>query len=110
MKNTVLTLTLAAVTIGMTACQYEQRFAGSVYGKELESMVHTCIQMQQDGRLPGIAAGGRNLQFSSGGVNFDERDAVSYPLRVTCIVDDGGRRSEFAMERAAAGAEWTLAP
>ncbi len=108
MKTTILTLTLAA-TVGMTAC-YEQRFAGSDYGKELEGMMQACIQMQQDGRLPGIAAGGRELRFSSGGINFDERDAVSYPLRLTCIVDDGERRDEFALERAAAGAKWTLAP
>lgn len=109
MKNIFLILTLAAVTAGMTAC-YERRFAGSDYGKELDSMVKTCIQMQQDGRLPGIAAGGRNLQFSSGPINFDERDAVAYPLRLTCVVENGGQRDEFALERAAAGAEWTLAP
>lgn len=106
MKNTALAL--AAVTAGMTAC-YEQRFAGSVYGQELDSMVQACIQMQQDGRLPGISAGGQNLQFSSGAINFDERDAVTYPLRLTCIVDEG-RRGQFTLERAAAGAEWTLAP
>lgn len=108
MKNTVLTLALAAAAVGMTAC-YEQRFAGSVYGQELESMVQACIQMQQDGRLPGISAGGQNLRFSSGPINFDERDAVTYPLRLTCVVDEG-RRGQFTLERAAAGADWTLAP
>lgn len=104
----ILALTVAVVAVGWNLLT-EKRFERSSYGKEIQEMMNVCISMQRDGRLPGIGAGeNRSLRFSSGGVDFSEKDSPKYPLNLDCRIEGEGAESVFTFRKKTPGGNWVL--
>jgi len=105
----ILALTVAVLAVGWNLLT-EKRFERSFYGKEIQGMMSVCISMQTDGRLPGIGAGENpSLRFSSGGVEFSEKDNPRYPLALDCRIEGEGAEAVFTFRKKTPGGKWILA-
>ena len=101
----------AAVCAGATGCaSIETRFERSAYGVEMKRMMAVCLDMRERGELPGIAGGSadRSLSLSIEGVDFSARRDIRYPLRLDCIVTQGGQTRSFPFRKETAAGDWVL--
>lgn len=104
----ILALTVAVLVVGWDLF-IEKRFEKSSYGKEMQGMMSVCTSMQTDGRLPGIGAGeNRSLRFSSGAVEFSEKDNLQYPLTLDCRIKGEGPEAVFTFRKKTPGGKWVL--
>ncbi len=103
-------LILVTFVFSITGCSImETKFEKSPYGKELLSMLHKCMESKEDGLLPGLGAGeDKSLEFTSDEIEFSQRNNVTYPLRLSCIVIDRDRKRTFFFTKQTPTSEWTL--
>ncbi len=102
---------MAAVCAGAAGCAtVEARFERSAYGVEMKRMMAVCLDMRERGELPGIAGGSadRSLSLATEGVDFSARRDIRYPLRLDCIVTQGGRTRSFPFRKETAAGDWVL--
>jgi len=117
MKNTMKNLAVALAVVAAAGCgpsgedAYEEEFSQSRYAAEMQSMMETCMAMQRNGDLPGIAGGeNRSLEFATGQIDFSKKDEVGYPLQIKCTVSGDGQARTFTFNRETPDAGWMLAP
>ena len=102
---------MAAVCAGAAGCAaVETRFERSAYGVEMKRMMAVCLDMRKRGELPGVAGGDddRSLSLATEGVDFSARHDVRYPLRLDCIVTQGGQTRSFPFRKETAAGDWVL--
>jgi len=117
MKNTMKNLAVALAAVAVAGCgpsgedAYEEEFSQSRYAAEMQSMMETCMAMQRNGDLPGIAGGeNRSLEFATGQIDFSKKDEVDYPLQIKCMVSGDGQARTFTFNRETPDAGWMPAP
>ncbi len=113
MRNTMKSLVAMLAVLMAAGCdRMEKEFAESGYGMEMRSMVETCMNMSKNGDLPGIEGGeDQSLEFSSEEMDFSEKDGVSYPLRLKCMIAKGEAPAlTFTFNRETADTDWALVP
>ena len=103
-------LLLTALLLLTTGCSsIETQFANSPYGLETKSMVDTCMEKQKKGLLSGVNPGeSKSIEFSSEGVNFSDRDNVTYPLQLNCIVIKQDKKHSFSFIKESKHSQWEL--
>lgn len=101
---------LAALSLSITGCRSKEvQFADSLYGIEMQSMMNTCIEMQTNGLLPGVEAGmDASLEFMSDEIEFSNRNDISYPLQLKCIVVKYGQGHFFQFIKQSSNSKWKL--
>ncbi len=98
---------LAALSLSITGCA--GIFKNSPMGIEVGSMGHTCLDMKKNGLLPGIDAGEDTpFELKSESVAFSERNDVTYPLQLNCILVKDSQEYSFPFIKQSSNSEWKL--
>ncbi len=98
---------LAALLLNITGCG--TIFTNSPMGIEVSSMGQTCLDMKENGLLPGIDAGvDTPFELKTEGVEFSKRNDVTYPLQLNCIIVIDGQEDSFPFIKQSSNSEWKL--
>ncbi len=100
-----------AFSLNITGCAslFTNSFKNSPMGIEVGSMGHTCLEMKRNGLLPGIDSGEDTpFALKSESVAFSERNDVTYPLQLNCIVVKDGQEYSFPFIKQSSNSEWKL--
>lgn len=108
--NLIKILVLITLSAGITSCGIRgAMFANSPYGVEAMSLIMVCAKMYEDGKLPMINVDeNKQLEFKSGGVQFSNRNIVTYPLELTCIAVQNDKEQTFAFVKQSQDSTWVL--
>ncbi len=107
MKKLLNCFFLMAVSLNITGCA--GIFKNSPMGIEVGSMGHTCLEMKKNGLLPGIGSGEDTpFELKSESVAFSERNDVTYPLQLNCILVKDSQEYSFPFIKQSSNSEWKL--
>ncbi len=104
------TFFLTVLSLDIAGCAVmESKFASSPYGIEVKSMVHACLEMKENGLLPGIDAGEDTpFELKNEGVEFSKRNDVTYPLLLNCILVKDDQEYSFPFMKQSPNSKWNL--
>ena len=86
-----------------------EQFQASEYNNEQQRMVEVCMDLQLEGKLPGLTSKVDQQMFFRGNiVNLNQFEKIDYPLDMKCIVNRGEDKHSYLFRKNKKVGKWYL--